>query len=257
MPGNTMNPVPALAWPWLKSMSTDWAAPFDCAAKRTGERPLRFPYRLLDKIFVVRVVMMPWSVVQGFEITFVLCLSFPVLMTWVPCTTIGLFFTGLKTWHKIKDVFAIKDLTTMTATEEFSCLRQRVYTLISLIILTPIGFSSKFYQGPAAIWVNYSLGGFFYVVFWCLFFFLVFFKSKPWLISSSVLVATCLLEFLQLWQSGFLQPVRHTFLGSALLGNAFTWSDFPYYFAGSGIGWLWLKWLQKANKNWPPFRQYD
>jgi len=126
--------------------------------------------------------------------------------------------------------------------------KRRMWTLVSILIITPIGFFCKFYRGPAAHWVNDSLGGLFYEIFWCLVLFLFFVKSKPWLIALIVLFATCLLEFLQLWHPQFLEILRRYFIGAMILGTSFTWTDFPYYFFGSGIGWLWMRWLK--NKTW-------
>ncbi len=123
-------------------------------------------------------------------------------------------------------------------------MNQRQRTLLSILIITPIGFASKFYQGPAAAWVNDSLGGMFYVIFWCLVFFLFFPKSTPWKIATIVLITTCLLEFLQLWHPPFLEFLRSYFLGATVLGTSFVWSDFLYYFLGGGIGWLWLHWIK-------------
>ncbi len=122
-------------------------------------------------------------------------------------------------------------------------------TLLSILIITPIGFYSKFYHGPAASWVNDSLGGLFYEIFWCLVVFIFFPKSRPLLIAAIVLTFTCLLEFLQLWHPLFLQTIRNNFIGVTIIGDSFTWSDFPYYFLGSGIGWLWLRWIK--NKTTP------
>ncbi len=122
------------------------------------------------------------------------------------------------------------------------------WTLISILIITPIGFYSKFYQGPAAAWVNDSLGGMFYEIFWCLVAFLSFQQSKPWKIAALVLTITCLLEFLQLWHPAFLEVIRANFIGATILGTSFVWSDFPYYFLGSGIGWLWIKWIESRTK---------
>ena len=119
--------------------------------------------------------------------------------------------------------------------------KKRKLTLISIFIITPIGFYSKFYKGPAASWVNDFLGGAFYVIFWCLVFYFIFPKSKSWFIATIVLVVTCLLEFLQLWHPPLLEFIRSNFIGVTILGHSFNWSDFPYYFLGSAIGWLWLK----------------
>jgi hypothetical protein len=44
-------------------------------------------------------------------------------------------------------------------------VRQRLPTLLSILIITPVGFYSKFYDGPAASLVNNYLGGTFYVIF--------------------------------------------------------------------------------------------
>jgi len=120
----------------------------------------------------------------------------------------------------------------------------RNWALVSLIIIVPIGFYSKFYRGPAAAWVNDSLGGVFYEIFWCLLILLFLPKVKPWIIALCVLVVTCILEFMQLWHPPFLEILRSNFMGRTLLGTTFTWTDFPYYFLGSGIGWFWIKHLQ-------------
>ena len=125
---------------------------------------------------------------------------------------------------------------------------QTLGATLSLLIIVPIGFYSKFYNGPSATWVNNSLGGVFYVIFWCLLFFLYFSKGKPGVIAGMVLAATCLLEFMQLWHPPLLQWIRGYFIGRTVLGTTFTWSDFPYYFLGSAIGWLWMKILQDSAK---------
>jgi hypothetical protein len=68
-------------------------------------------------------------------------------------------------------------------------------------------------------------------------------------IAAGVLAATCVLEFLQLWHPPFLEALRSNFLGATILGTTFDWTDFPYYFAGSGIGWLWLSMLRRGHKH--------
>lgn len=122
------------------------------------------------------------------------------------------------------------------------------WTLISLLIIVPVGFYSKFYNDPSAHWVNDSLGGVFYVIFWCLIFFLFLGNTKPWKIAITVLLITFYLEFLQLCHPPFLEFIRSYFIGRTILGTSFTWFDFPYYFVGCGVGWLWMKFLQKHNK---------
>ncbi len=122
------------------------------------------------------------------------------------------------------------------------------WTLISILIIVPLGLYSKFYSGQAARWVNDSLGGMLYVIFWCLFAFLFLSNTRPWKIAAAVFAITCFLEFLQLWHPTFLEFLRSNFVGRTILGTSFTWSDFPYYLVGCGIGWLWMKFLQKSSR---------
>ena len=109
-------------------------------------------------------------------------------------------------------------------------LKNNIATLILIIIIIPIGFYSKFYPGPSKLWVNNSLSGVFYEMFWCLLIFL--FIKKPFQIAILVFLVTCSLEFLQLWHPFFLEKIRSYFIGKILLGNSFVWTDFIYYFFG-------------------------
>jgi len=121
-----------------------------------------------------------------------------------------------------------------------------LWTLVSLAVIVPLGLYTKFYAGPAAEWVNNSLSGVLYVVFWCLFILLLVPGARPGVIAVSVLAITCALELAQLWHPPFLEWARRVFIGRALLGTHFTWSDYPYYALGSGIGWLWMRGLKRA-----------
>ena len=98
--------------------------------------------------------------------------------------------------------------------------------------------------------MNDSLDGAFYEIFWCLLISLGLsltrLRTQPRKIAGGVLAATCGLEFLQLWHPPLLEAARSTFLGAAILGTTFDWTDFPYYFAGSGIGWFWLNQLRQT-----------
>ena len=127
--------------------------------------------------------------------------------------------------------------------------KRRIAAIISLLVIVPIGFYGKFYSGPAAGWVNDSLGGVFYEIFWCLVLFLFFANGSPKIIATGVLIATCLLECLQLWHPPFLEAIRSHFIGRTILGTAFVWSDFPYYFLGSYLGYLWIRRLKNIGKN--------
>ena len=117
--------------------------------------------------------------------------------------------------------------------------------LVSLVVVVPAGFYSKFYRGPGAEWVNNSFDGVFYEIFWFLVFLLFLPGVRSSRLAGSVLAMTCLLEFMQLWHPPFLEMLRSHFLGAVILGTTFDWMDFPYYFLGSAIGWFWLEKLRR------------
>lgn len=119
------------------------------------------------------------------------------------------------------------------------------WALILLLLVTPFGFYTKIYLGPGASWVNDSLGGVFYEIFWCLLVFLLMVNARALVIATSVFMVTCFLEVLQLWHPKFLEIIRSYFIGRTLLGTSFNLYDFIYYFIGSGIGYLILTRLQK------------
>lgn len=123
--------------------------------------------------------------------------------------------------------------------------KRRYYLLVALTVIIPVGFYSKFYNGPFHDWVNDSLGGALYEIFWCLVICFFFPKAKPIMIALTVLLATCSLEILQLWHPPFLELLRSYFIGRIILGASFNWLDFPYYLAGSFIGYLFILVLSK------------
>jgi hypothetical protein len=118
----------------------------------------------------------------------------------------------------------------------------RFRLLLVLAFVVPVGLATKFYAGPAETWVHAHAGGFLYVIFWCLLALSIWPQLSPWIVGCAVFVITSILEFLQLWHPPVLQAVRSTFLGHALIGSSFSWSDFPYYGAGAlvavGIAWI-------------------
>ncbi len=117
----------------------------------------------------------------------------------------------------------------------------RIAFAVSILVITPLGFLTKAYQGPLAYWVNNSLGGLLYVTFWCLVWGLVNPQWSERNIAIAVLVVTSLLEFAQLWHPPVLNWLRSFYLGQVVLGTTFVWSDFFYYVVGAGLGWWWLK----------------
>ena len=96
--------------------------------------------------------------------------------------------------------------------------------------------------------INNSIGGIFYEIFWCLLIFLFYPLYKPWKIVLLVFLTTVMLEFLQLWHPDILENVRSNFFGRTLIGNAFSWKDFPFYIVGTLAGLIWLKRIQKIGK---------
>lgn len=125
-----------------------------------------------------------------------------------------------------------------------SQLRYRRRLLLSLAFIVPFGLITKFYPGPGRAWLNDAFGGIPYELFWIFGVAWIWPQLRPGVVAIAVLLATCALEFLQLWQPTWLQAVRTNLLGRLVLGNAFDWGDFPYYFIGCGVGWLWLRSLR-------------
>ena len=117
----------------------------------------------------------------------------------------------------------------------------RTYAIVSLLLVVPLGFGLKYYPGPLREWVNNSLGGTAYVIFWCLALFALWpRRSAINPIVIGVLVVTSALEALQLVDHPVLDRIRGTFLGRTLIGTTFVWSDYVYYVFGAVFGRLWL-----------------
>ncbi|RLC45114.1 MAG: DUF2809 domain-containing protein [Candidatus Cloacimonadota bacterium] len=120
----------------------------------------------------------------------------------------------------------------------------RLAILISLLIVTPLGFAIKFYNGPYDWWLNNCVAGVLYEIFWCMIIVFIIPNVPVFWIALAVFFITCSLEFLQLWHPPFLELIRSTFIGRSLIGTSFTYRDFPYYIIGCFIAWLWIKLLK-------------
>lgn len=118
--------------------------------------------------------------------------------------------------------------------------KYRLALLISLVAIVPLGYVVRFH-GPTPEWLNDSFGSIAYEIFWILLVAFLFPKVAPVWTAVGVCLATCGIEFLQLWQSPVLQAMQATFVGRLVLGNSFTWSDFPAYFLGSFLGWVGMR----------------
>jgi hypothetical protein len=125
------------------------------------------------------------------------------------------------------------------------------YILIPLLLITPLGFLFKFYSGPGRLWFNNYGAGLLYELFWILIFFFIFPGRKAiYRIPLWVFGVTCALECLQLFHPPFLEKIRATFLGKALIGTTFVWWDFPHYAVGCLLGWRYLKWIGAKCTSW-------
>ncbi len=109
---------------------------------------------------------------------------------------------------------------------------------IILCILIPLGFYTKAYTGWGEEYVHDHLGGIIYEVFFILLVLWVVPGLSPLVTAVIVFSFTSGLEFLQLWKPPFLEAVRNTILGEALIGSSFSWADFPWYITGCVAGWL-------------------
>ena len=122
--------------------------------------------------------------------------------------------------------------------------------LLSLAIVTPLGFLCKLYAGPGHRWLNNSAAGLLYEIFWCLVLFFIWPRRRyATRIAVVVLAVTSLLEVLQLWHPWLLEQVRAAFLGRALIGTTFSWGDFPFYVLGCALGWLWMRALARPPRD--------
>lgn len=122
-------------------------------------------------------------------------------------------------------------------------LRQNRWLLVALVAVVPLGFYTKLYSGPWEHWVNNSLGGVFYVIFWSLLLSLLLPEVRRWKVIILIFLITCSLEFMQLWHPPFLERVRSTFLGATLIGNSFVWLDLLHYLLGSLVSVVLLHYL--------------
>lgn len=114
-----------------------------------------------------------------------------------------------------------------------------------MVAAVPIGYWVRFH-GPGPEGLNDALGSVAYEWFWIALFWGCFPGRSAFRISLAVLLATCGLEFLQLWQPTFLQALRATIPGRLVLGNTFSWTDFPPYIVGSVLGYVWVQGLSKT-----------
>jgi hypothetical protein len=101
-------------------------------------------------------------------------------------------------------------------------IRRRIGILLSLCVVTPLGlWLWRYYDGPGT--------------------------ENAVKIAVGVFVVTYMLEVLQLWHAVFLEKIRSTLVGMAIIGTCFVWWQFPHYVLGSLIGLVWMRMLGGKN----------
>lgn len=122
----------------------------------------------------------------------------------------------------------------------------RLALLLSISIVVPLGYWVRFTEASEWAWLHDALGSVAYETFWILLILLTWPRESITKIALTVFVATCALEVLQLWQPPFLQALRSTLPGRLVLGNTFSWADFPAYALGCWVGYGWAVLLRRA-----------
>jgi Protein of unknown function (DUF2809) len=125
--------------------------------------------------------------------------------------------------------------------------RYRLSLLLSAGAAVILGYLVRFH-GPGPEWLNDGLGSVAYEMFWIVLVLFCFPKASPLKVSIGVFAITCGLEVLQLWKPPFLETLRATLPGRLVLGNTFSWTDFPAYMIGSGLGYGWSEMLRRLFK---------
>lgn len=108
----------------------------------------------------------------------------------------------------------------------------QISIIFVLLLLIPLGLSTKFYQGPGWLWVQLYAGDIFYPMFWFFLVMLIFPRSNTVLVSFLVFLSSTIVEFSQLLHGPVLIYLRQSFLGRVLVGTSFVWWDILYYFIG-------------------------
>lgn len=116
----------------------------------------------------------------------------------------------------------------------------RLRFALCLLITVLLGVGSFLLRGTSIDGLANFAGGALYVI--ALIFFILTLAPKysqrqyRTSICAFALLLTCAIEFLQLWHAPFLESIRATLPGRLVLGNTFSWIDFPAYILGTALG---------------------
>jgi Protein of unknown function (DUF2809) len=124
-------------------------------------------------------------------------------------------------------------------------LRHRLLFLINILTIVPLGYIVRFGH-ILPEFISDAGGSIAYEIFWILSIVTIFPRANIRITVISVCLATCSIEFLQLYQPPWLQAIRATLPGRLVLGTTFSWQDFPPYFVGCALGLLLVGYLDRV-----------
>jgi hypothetical protein len=118
----------------------------------------------------------------------------------------------------------------------------RLIFFVNLLAIVPLGYIVRF-SHILPEYFHDAGGSIAYEIFWILLVLFIYPLANRRSTAIWVCLGSCAIELLQLYQPPWLQSLRATLPGRLVLGTSFAWSDFPAYFVGSYLGWLWVRWL--------------
>lgn len=122
--------------------------------------------------------------------------------------------------------------------------KYRLFLAISAALTILLGYGVRF-SPIFPEWLRNLVGNIAYEMLLILILLLIFPRVKPIAAALTVCLISFGLEFLQLSQEPILVAARSNRLGRLILGNGFTWEDFPLYVLGSVIGWGYASCLRR------------
>lgn len=123
----------------------------------------------------------------------------------------------------------------------------RISLLLTIVLIVPLGYFVRF-SLMFPDWFSDVFGSIAYQIFFIALVQFCFPKSSIVKTAIGVFLYSCAIEFLQLWKPPLLQAIRATLPGRLVLGNTFSWSDFPPYLLGSVAGWAWMQSLRRLSR---------